>query len=143
MDAKSGSNRQRLAQKLTAWALDFEDRRRFADLVSRHRFLLEEQQAAADWIYLRAEVLTRQQHPELGLSRREDWSRAHERTFHSWSQTLHGQVAADLCELGLDLAEREGRVVRYAARLGFRNHRDLIEALGLDPASDPAAANER
>lgn len=143
MDAQSGSKRHRLAQKLTAWALGFEDRRKFADLVSRHRFVLEEQQAAADWIFLRAEILTRQQHPELALSRREHWSRGHERTFHSWCQALQGQVAAELYELGLDLAERERLVVRYAGRLGFRNHRDLIEALGLDAASGPAAANER
>lgn len=135
--------RRRLAKKLTAWALGFEERRRFAHLVSRHRFALEEQQAAIDWIFLRAELLTRQQHPEVASKPREDWGRGPEQSFQAWSRALYGQVADDLVELGTDLAERQEAVSQYAARLGFRRHADLVDALGLDVPAERRAANER
>jgi len=141
MDANP--KRRHLTRKLTAWAVGFDERRHFAHLVSRYRFGVEEQQAAADWIYLRAEMLTRQQHRELGSKPREAWSRVHERAFLAWSRALHGQIAQELAELQADVAVREEDMTRYAAHLGFRRHADLIDALGLDHPTDYAAANER
>jgi hypothetical protein len=103
-----------------------------------------EQEAAADYIQLRAELLVRQQHEELRAhqSPPSTWSSTHLTPYRAWVQTLREQHAEELSELATEVETRRQLVASFANSLGFRKHADLISALGLDTQDPHGAANE-